>query len=128
MVEFLRKEQYRAKKDHICHLCGKTIRKGREYIYEVSKYEGMVNDCRRHIHCDALADVYFGETGVTEYTDEEICEYLCDKVCSRCPERETSDCSMWDAFGCELVQKELLKPTVFAAAKRSVWENSEDMI
>lgn len=125
MLEFIRKEQYRAKKDYTCHLCGETIRKGREYIYEVNKWEGMVNDYRRHIHCDALLDAWAAETGDDEYTDTEISEYICDRVCSRCVCGEEDECDKAPCFSCEIVQEALLTPTMLAAARQSVRENME---
>lgn len=126
MLEFVRKDQYRARKDYPCHLCGETIRKGAEYIYEVNKYDGLVSDYRRHIHCDALLDAWAAETGDDEYTDEEIGEFLYDQVCSCCPYIEEDECDKTPCFSCEIVQEALLTPTMLAAAKQSVRENMED--
>lgn len=125
MLEFTRTEQHRARRDYVCHLCGKTIRAGAEYIYEVSKYDGRLNDYRRHIHCDALLNAWAYKTGADEYEDSEIGTYLHDVVCSSCGLRGSGECAEETVFSCDTALVTLLRPTVLAAAMKSVRENEE---
>lgn len=126
MLEFQRVEQYRARKDYKCDLCGKTICKGRQYVYEVQKFYGDLQEIRRHIHCDALLDAYLCETGADEYTADSVSDYACDLVCSGCQFGQEDECDKTPCFSCEIVHKALLTPTMLNAARQSVRENMED--
>lgn len=123
MLEFFRQTQHRAAREYTCDLCGRTIRKGVQYVYEVSKYNGMLNDFRRHIHCDALLHAWSAETGGGEYTVEEIGDFLRDGVCSHCDLFEMDECDQTECFSCDGVLGALLRPAELAAAKESVLEN-----
>ncbi len=127
MSDFMREEQYRARRDYTCHLCGGMIRAGTEYIYVVSKYEGRLNDYRRHIHCDALLNAWAAETGACEFSEYEIGEYLYDEVCRSCGLRETDGCAEVTAFSCDAVLTALLNasPTLLTAARESARVSKE---
>lgn len=132
-VEFDRREQRRARIRHTCHMCGKPILKGREYIYHTQKYEGQINTFKRHIHCDALVIAALDGPlrGEYEWTDDEITEAL-REVCydlhqkGTCEDGDYDECGNTDCYGCYLVQRELIKdPTILKAAERSVKENDD---
>lgn len=123
MLEFIKRDQHKARREYTCHLCGKTIKTGAEYIYEVSKYNGRVNDFRRHIHCDALLSAWAEVTGKDTYTAEEIGNFIRDEICFRCPVGRLSICDKAECFACDVVLGFLLPPTILAAAQKSVREN-----
>jgi hypothetical protein len=125
MLEFQRVEQYRARKDYQCDLCRETIRKGREYIYEVQKFDGFLQELRRHIHCDALLSACLDATGEYEYDADGIACDIDELVCDACEYARDDECDKAPCFSCEIVQEALLTPTMLAAARQSVRENME---
>ena len=116
--------QRKAKKTHICNICGKRICPGSEYVFARSGQDGRFWYNKQHIHCDAIASAYTQEYGGIEQVDNVI-DWLIDKVCIVCPERVTCDAGMWDVFACEIIHKNVLPATLLAAAKESVRRNDD---
>lgn len=127
MVDVQRIEQRKARKRYECHLCGKAILPGREYIYETFKGDDGFRTLRRHIHCDAMLHEYNTEyNGEEYYDDNEVAETLWSELCKQlCNEDQQDECSMDDLFGCELCQRKLLPPSIIGAAIQSVKDNDE---
>lgn len=135
MIEVQNIVQRKARKKYKCQLCGKPIFPGKEYIYETFKGDDGFQTLRRHIHCDAMLDVYNRELNFDEYYDErEVTETLWDELCKQlCDEDQRDECRMVDLYGCELCQNKLLgeyAPNMLGAAKDSVrdhydWEHND---
>lgn len=129
MLEFSRKEQRTARKNHRCELCGKPIFKGCEYIYESQKYDGEIHTYKRHIHCDAMLDACLSTVypDAGEYDVVSVTECIWDEVCGAiCGEDQREECDedMACLFACELCQKKLLPPSLVGAAIQSVRDNT----
>ena len=125
MIEVQNIVQRKARKRYICQLCGKAILPGRQYIYETFKGDNGFETLRRHIHCDALLDVYNSKYNFDEYYDErEVNETLWDEVCKTiCNEEQRDECDMEDLYSCDLCQRKLLSPPILGAAIQSVKDN-----
>lgn len=118
-------EQRKARKRYKCHLCGKPILPGNQYVYETFKGDNGFQTLRRHIHCDAMLDYYNQELNFDEYyNDNEATETLWDELCKAiCDEKQRDECGMVDLYGCELCQRKALPPSVLGAAIQSVRDN-----
>lgn len=122
--------QKKARKRYQCHICGKAILPGKQYIHEKYLGDDGFKTLRRHIHCDAMLVVYNTELNFDEYyNDWEVTETLWDELCKQlCDEEQRDECSMCDLFACELCQEKLLgeyAPNMLGAAKQSVRDNDE---
>lgn len=124
-ADFDRRDQRKARKRHMCHLCYKLIRPGAEYIYHTQRYSGEIRVFKRHIHCDAVMgavlDMYFRDE--LEITEDEIAETIRDKICHSCEKYENFDCLGHDCYACEIVQKTFLEHVMLNAAIQSVKDN-----
>lgn len=60
-----------ARKQYECIWCGQKIEKGEAYIREASVYEGEMQDLKWHPDCKSDAQVYFNETGDSEFLPYE---------------------------------------------------------
>ena len=125
MTEVISREQRKARKQHECHLCGKSILPECEYIHETYKGDNGFVTLRRHIHCDAMLDAYNSEYNPEEdYDEREVTETLWSELCKQlCDDQQLDECNMDDLYGCELCQRKLLPPSVLGAAKQSVKDN-----
>ena len=124
MREVCEVTQRRARKVHICDICGKRIYPGCEYISVRSAQNGRFWYSKQHIHCDALASAYTKKKGGIEQM-EHVAEWLRDEVCESCPERETCEAGKYDTFACEIVHKSVLPATLLAAAMESAMRNDD---
>jgi ribosomal protein S27E len=129
MVQFQSIEQRKARKKHECHLCGKPILPGCEYIHENFKNEGgKITSLKRHIHCDAMLDAYNEKFNTEEFYDEpEVLETIWQEVCKKiCGEEQWEECFDDPScmMSCELCQRELVHPSALGAAIQSVRENT----
>lgn len=133
MLEFSERMQRKARKQHYCDICGKSILPGCEYIQERMKANGEFLNLRRHIHCDAILDAFLCETSPDEYDSEMValwagrcCDDLNDE--GKCSDDDFYErCDKENCFECDLVLERLLDRSVLEAARRSVRENSEDL-
>ena len=132
MIECQNIEQRQARKKYSCQLCGKTIFPGKEYIHETFKGDNGFETLRRHIHCDAMLNVYNTEYNTDEYyNDNEVTDALWEEACEQiCGEDQWGECRACDVYGCELAQQKLLPPHLLGAAKHSVrdhydWERMD---
>ena len=132
MLELYEKKQQKARKRHRCHICGKAILPGCEYIHEKQKYDGEFNDLKRHLHCDAILDAYLDVSSESEYSDDEVQEFVSD-ICGelfakwQCTEGDYYEkCDRERCFECPLVFKRLLNPSLLAAMEADVKANEED--
>lgn len=121
--------QIAARKQYVCHMCGKIIFPGRQYILQKRKIDGRFKTLRRHIHCDAMLNAWVTDIRDPEqfwYKEDEVAKDICAHVC-------TSECNIPDTclesleqFSCEKCQEALLSPSVLGAAIQSVRDNLEE--
>lgn len=125
MVEIQSIKQIKARKPYMCHLCGGRILAGNQYILEKYKDPNGFHTVKRHIHCDAILDVYNQKYNCEEfYHDEEVAETLWQEVCRNiCDETQQEECSLSDLFSCELCQRKLLSSPILEEAIKSVKDN-----
>lgn len=124
MSEICSVTQRKAKKVHICDICGKRIYPGCEYISVRGGQDGRFWYNKQHIHCDAVAAAYTEEYGGIEQV-EDVADWLTGEVCVNCPERATCEAGKYDTFACEIVHKSVLPATLLAAARESVRRNDD---
>ena len=125
-MEFYDCIQRKSRKRHKCHLCGKDILPGREYIIFKWRDENGFHELRRHIHCDAILEVYLGRWCVDYiYDDDDVKQAIDEEVCQKiCGYDVWEDCDA-NNFWCEKCQKHILDPTKLRAAIQSVKDNQE---
>lgn len=114
-----------ARKEHTCHLCGKKICAGSQYVQEKTKIDGRYRTMNRHIHCDAMlnawSDIYCEDGEYDEYQImDDIWEHVCQGICS---EQDRNNCGLVCIFSCERCQREMLDASILGAAMQSVKEN-----
>lgn len=132
MLEFSDRTQHKARKRHVCDLCGKDILPGCEYINERMRLHGEFLNLHRHIHCDAILDAFMCAVGPDEYDSETVaiwasshCDDLNDEgACSNDDFYES--CDKECCFECDLVLERILDGAILAAAKKDVRDNMED--
>ena len=124
--------QIKARKRHTCHLCGRSIKRGSEYI-RVKWYDDGFQEVARHIHCDALLQTTLDElTDPTSFDADEVTEILRDTCVDLhnkgiCADEDYEHCDDTDCYACFLVQRDRLEmaPTLLRAAEQSAKDNSE---
>ena len=115
----LTNRQRKARKQHICDLCGKPIPKGAEYIYTTFVCDCMICEEHRHIHCDAMMNAAFTEYDAESY--DECLEYIWEDTCeTMCSFEQREECDLVTALSCEYCQECMLSPEILEAAKQSV--------
>lgn len=57
MSEFWTDADRKARKDHLCFECHRTIATGETYTRSAGKYEGRFWDIKRCLHCRTFADI-----------------------------------------------------------------------
>lgn len=79
MTEFYTCTIYKAKKDHVCHICDGIIHKGEFYEYETGKEGNEFFHRHSHINCAKWRDEYCKNYGFDEYNPEDVIEYMKSK-------------------------------------------------
>lgn len=130
MQEFYNIKQVKARKQYECQLCRASILPGREYVLEKMKIDGEFYTLRRHIHCDAILQVYIDKYCYEDcYDDEDVSDTIRREVCWKiCGNDQEDECSMIPSrpYSCEICLKKMLNPSVLGAAVQSVLDNRED--
>lgn len=91
-----------AKTEHTCHICKGIINIGDSYVKESGKYRGEFFDRASHIVCHHYLRSMLDASGETEYSEDEVSEYIHETICAFCDKHE--DCSLI-CFDCEQVVK-----------------------
>ena len=120
-------KQAKAMQQYECHLCGRHILRGNQYIVETRKDDLGYKTLHRHIHCDAMLEAHNRFYGTRDcYARRQITETLYGKLCVFiCDEEKRGECEKEDLFSCELCQKRILSPSIMSAVKESVRDNYE---
>lgn len=107
MVGFFNKKTYIAKKDYICDLCGKPVKKGEKYIYTCWPDGGHIGTAHNHLDCFDFIGKYCADNWEEEYDNEHVESWVQTLVCR--------DCDMWSdcietPFQCWKVKCAILGP------------------
>lgn len=110
-VEFYRAKISKARKNHTCNLCNKTIYKDTQYLYEVGKYDGELFVNHLCISCKNIRsrymELYRDDVSTSGYTWEEINTDIYEKVCSNCDTNDKGACPymLHELAQCDVVQE-----------------------
>lgn len=104
MIELYRECVYKASKEHKCEICGRTIKIGESYSRESGKFNGEFFDRCLDTTCAKIIETYISECSpYGEYWVDEVVDWLIDKYCYDCKERE--DCDLF-ILQCPKMRKE----------------------
>lgn len=83
MMEFYTSNKVKARKVHVCEMCGGQINPGEEYQRESGKYDGEFFDRKLHLDCLSVLEEYCSNVD-TEFTYEDVYEYWVETYCHSC--------------------------------------------
>ena len=90
MIECYTSEYPKARREHSCEFCKGRIQKGEKYSYEKWKSDGEFFTSKLCIPCDNMVKEYCGETGNTEYSLDDVEDFLAEEHCRGC--NNSDDC------------------------------------
>lgn len=102
MLDFYTITEPKARKNHTCDLCCRTIHKGEVYHRYSGKYNGDMFDSKYHLHCRNIIKAYCEAMGDPEYDEESISDWLHDIHCIPCEHYENDDCTNIE-FSCPYI-------------------------
>lgn len=110
MLEFWNNRHHKARKKHVCDMCGLEILPGQTYQRYSGKYDGEMFDCKYCLDCEKVIDAYCSQVD-NEYSDDEIHEWLQEEFCSECihgwhREDALDDCT-FSEFHCPFILEKL---------------------
>ena len=103
MMEFYNHVYPRARKNHTCEYCREMIGIGQKYSYETGKYDGDLFARKLCMTCSNILNEYLYANSETDFTWDEIEQWLQDGFCYDCEHgpRQDDDC---DCFCCNCPQ------------------------
>ena len=122
------RKQVLARREHVCDICGKPIKKRREYI-ACSQQEtpgGSWAEYKYHVHCDALLRYCAEKTGrplsfITANEMRGFVDFLCDTECMKDFRKRCGG----DGFTCPQLLYVLRYRPGYQAVLKSATENAE---
>lgn len=84
MLEFYDIKHSKARKEHVCDLCGSKIYPGQVYERYSGKYDGDLFDLKYCLDCEKIINTFLDENGYDEYSDDDIFDWLQEKFCYDC--------------------------------------------
>lgn len=99
-TELINKER-RAKKQHSCDWCGRSIQKGDVYNYQKYIYDGSILEWHAHLACSRVVTAIWDYADPDEGMNSDEFYENCSEVCREfiCP-----DCPAWDKKDADCVQ------------------------
>lgn len=94
MSDFIVEIERKARKQHKCRLCGKTIEKDEVYVYSSGVWEGDFFSDKEHKWCNLVLHQFIRKNGYGEYSLDEFHEWLYESQCHKCKHYEDSDCAL----------------------------------
>ena len=91
MMEFYTSRIRKAKKTHICEMCGEKIHAGERYSCESGKYEGSLFTRKLHLDCRNVMNGFCEEVN-NEFCYDEITDWWQDSRCGECKYYDTDFC------------------------------------
>ena len=108
MSDFYTVTVRKAKKEHKCGLCCRTIAKGERYQYESGNYEGEMYNNKTCADCVPVQQAFFDRRKdlLDGYTAENILDDMNEVVCYDC-RKENGDCDhdYFNTAQCEKARK-----------------------
>jgi hypothetical protein len=99
MIEELKLQMPKARKDHTCDYCGKIISKGTVYDRAVLKFD-YIYEWKNHVECGFIASALWNfidpDEGMRTEDFQEGCQLYCERfVCPHCDkyDKEIEGCS-----------------------------------
>lgn len=86
-MEFYSRYFPKARKEHVCEMCGETIPAGETYCREVGKFEGDFFCRKLHEKCFFALDEYLRQSDDGEFSYYGIADWWADKKCGTCKHR-----------------------------------------
>ena len=113
------RNQRKARKNHRCAVCGRTITKGTEYI-EISgwEYDRICTD-RLHIHCDAVVKAFEKTIHSQKATGGNVRRWIGREVCEKC--HQLPECGIDNLF-CQAALRKIILPQHMESALHSAKE------
>ncbi len=90
MMEFYNSKKYKAKKEHICEMCGSVIHIGENYYRQSGKFDGEFFDRSLHTHCNNMMQDFCYNVD-NEFSWEQITDYIQDNYCNECEHAACND-------------------------------------
>lgn len=84
MLDFYDSTTPKARKEHICDLCGQKIQIGEKYSRFRGKYDGDMFDIKHHLLCERICRAYCEWAGDKEYDNDRVQDWLHDEICYDC--------------------------------------------
>lgn len=105
MMEFFNERLLKARKPHICEMCGREIKTGEIYRKETGVFYGEFFSRNLHNRCAEFEAEYCSNVE-NEFTWDEIYDYIVQKNCSVCSHLDENEgiCrDGHDIFNCPLL-------------------------
>ena len=110
MLEFYHIKHPKARKKHVCDLCGSKILLGQTYERYSGKYNGNMFDLKYCLDCGKIIDAFLEENGYDEYSNDDIYDWLVERFCYNCKHgcNRDDDCII-NKFCCPNILSEIKK-------------------
>ena len=102
MGDFHSHKEVEARKVHKCELCRNQINVKEKYIRSAGVSSGDFYNNALHITCDYILDDYLNENDDSEFSWDEVMDWLRDKYCYKCGEEE--ECVL-NVYKCKKITK-----------------------
>lgn len=104
-MEIYTENHPKARKEHVCHICGNIIHKGEQYSRESGKWDNEFFDRCTCKKCYVYRDEYLEDSWDDTYDRQCIYDLLYNRVCrAKCYEEKRENCDS-DTFSCPIVFK-----------------------
>lgn len=84
MIEFSTYREPKAKKTHVCSLCGGAINVGEKYVRFSGKDGKFMFDTKLHLPCSVLIEKYCENIEQNEYDNDAVIDWVKKIACSGC--------------------------------------------
>ena len=113
MLEFYHVKHPKARKEHVCDLCGSKILLGQIYERYSGKYDGNMFDLKYCLNCEKVIDAFLDENECDEYSDDDIYDWLAERFCYNCKhgwhrDDALDDCTV-NKFCCPIILVKIKK-------------------
>jgi ribosomal protein L24E len=129
MYQNLGCKNVKARKQHACDWCGKSIEKGEEYERQKFLYDGDFYEWHSHLACSRIASAIWDYCDPDEGMDEdqfhEGCSEVCKMfICPDCPEwnKEYEDCDKDESFCLDRMDKFFETHELYKAGRGAYYE------
>lgn len=106
MLDFYNRSNPKARKDHVCEYCGKTIHKGETYSYETGKYDGDMFARKLCLVCENILGTFIKDLDDDGFDWWEVDNWLRDYYYCNCEHErnQKNDCKI-HARNCPFIRE-----------------------